>query len=371
MAKKQKPPRERDLSINEETNALDYLERAVQFIKETEKNYYAWKWVTISLHGALYGFAICACKGTDPNRVTQKNGNLIDINEAIKRCKKDAYMQQYIDSKTLSITPGQSESIHWLITEFRNNFVHFSPTSWAIEVHGFPQIAIDVLGVVRFLAIDSNNLIHYKQSQIKRIKSLIFQAKRFLKNSKLYKEAQLAEQIARDNPLPKVKDANLHERDLQALKDLALAENENFFKRNDHLSDSYSTALRGIALCKRVACHYISMLEKRNNPGKKKKLLGYRWFDICFFYVESEGKPFPYNTKKIAKGGYKGKDVVYWKRLIQEENIFPDDIANALKPVPTNSIFMVDSMLDDALIGIWPEALFGKVLWGDRFCNYW
>jgi hypothetical protein len=59
---------ERYVKLTEESNALDYLERAAQFIREATADDHAWKWVVISLHGAIYGFAICACKAHRPPR---------------------------------------------------------------------------------------------------------------------------------------------------------------------------------------------------------------------------------------------------------------------------------------------------------------
>jgi hypothetical protein len=64
--------RTRFIRLTEESNALDYLEKAYFFIKQTEKEKIAWKWVTLTLFGALYGFAICACKGTSSSNVTIK-----------------------------------------------------------------------------------------------------------------------------------------------------------------------------------------------------------------------------------------------------------------------------------------------------------
>ncbi len=58
------------LRLTEEINALDYLEKASYYIRETEVDVYAWKWVILALFGALYGFAICACKGSSPDWVT-------------------------------------------------------------------------------------------------------------------------------------------------------------------------------------------------------------------------------------------------------------------------------------------------------------
>ena len=51
-----------------------------------------------------------------------------------------------------------------------------------------PQIAIDVLDVIRFLAVDTHTYIHLKQTQLKRIKSLVFQSKKFLRNTRLHQE---------------------------------------------------------------------------------------------------------------------------------------------------------------------------------------
>ncbi|HEY7535892.1 MAG TPA: hypothetical protein VH878_08095 [Thermodesulfobacteriota bacterium] len=66
--------------------------------------FFAWKWVIIALHGALYGFAVSACTGSNPYTVTMKKhkpidtvkikedgtlevvkGELIDFNEALDR----------------------------------------------------------------------------------------------------------------------------------------------------------------------------------------------------------------------------------------------------------------------------------------------
>lgn len=74
--------------IDETENAVDYLEKAGAFHASRDPN--RWKWLVISLHGALYGFAICAIQGTDPSRVTEvtKRGEkLISLDEALKRCQ--------------------------------------------------------------------------------------------------------------------------------------------------------------------------------------------------------------------------------------------------------------------------------------------
>ncbi|MGB3346528.1 MAG: hypothetical protein WBA71_04660 [Candidatus Humimicrobiia bacterium] len=183
------------LSLSEEENALDYLEQAYNFIKQTENDNFSWKWVIIALHGALYGFAICALKGTNPDRVTYttKSGKkLISFNEALKRCQKPKYMNMLVTSKCLQLTDAQKESIHYLKDTFRNNFEHFVPKSWYIELHGMPKIVIDVLDVIRFIALDTGNYIDLTEKQRKRVESIVFQSKEILKMSTLYKESELS-----------------------------------------------------------------------------------------------------------------------------------------------------------------------------------
>lgn len=190
------------LRLTEETNALDYLERAARFIMETEQNQLAWKWVVLALHGALYSFAICACQGTNYENVTvrTKKGELklISFGKALERCQDPNCMGMLISSRPLVLSGSQFESIQLLKNELRNNMEHYVPSGWSIEIHGMPQIAIDALDVIRFLAVDTRTYIHLKQTQIKKIKSCVFQSKKLLKNTELYQEV-LCEKKIRHN----------------------------------------------------------------------------------------------------------------------------------------------------------------------------
>jgi len=100
-----------------------------------------------------------------------------------------------VESKPLQLSDQQRESIRILKDVFRNNFEHYIPLSWSIEVHGLPQLVIDVLEVIRFLALDSGNYVHLNQSQKRRVRSVIFQSKRILKRSQLYREAKLVKNL--------------------------------------------------------------------------------------------------------------------------------------------------------------------------------
>jgi len=189
------------LSLSAETNALDCLEQAYHYICQAEKKDISWKWIIITLHGALYGFAICACKGTSSRNVIYKTRRgvekLISFDKALEHCQDPNWMKMTATSKHLQLSNQQEDSIQKLKKDFRNNFEHFIPTSWLIELYGMPKIAIDVLGIIRFLALDTGNYVHLKDAQKRKVKSLVFQSKRILEKSQLYKEYKLAQKKKR------------------------------------------------------------------------------------------------------------------------------------------------------------------------------
>lgn len=185
------------LEVTEETNAINYLEQAHRHILETQNRVFAWKWVAITLHGALYCFAVCAVKGTDPSRVTRttKKGQerLIVFDEALKRAQRPQWMRQFTNSRVLELSEGERRSIRFLKKTLRNKFAHYIPLHWMLELHGMPQIALDVLRVVEFLAIHSGNVrLGAREARVKR---LLAESREVLLNSRLYAEAQQEESL--------------------------------------------------------------------------------------------------------------------------------------------------------------------------------
>jgi hypothetical protein len=189
------PPKEKWLRLSEEKNALDYLKKAAFFFKKTPKDHSYWKWVIIGLHGALYGFAIAACRGTDSRSVLTREGKLINFWQAIERCQDLNHMKMLIQSKHLILSKSQKKSIKQLKSDFRNEFEHFKPKGWSIEVHGMPEIAIDVLETIRFLALETNTYVNLSDTERGLVTSLIDDSIEFLKNSELYKELLIAKEL--------------------------------------------------------------------------------------------------------------------------------------------------------------------------------
>ncbi len=188
-----KPTKGKYLEITEEINSFDFLEKSYFYISQRKVKPLDWKWVSIALHGALYGFAVCVLKGTNYERVLEKNkkgiGRLISFDEAVKRCQKSEYVKMTIDSKALVLSDGQKESIRVLKDILRNNFIHYVPSNWSIEIHGCPRMAIDILDIISFLVFESGNYISLSANQRRKVKFYIKNGISILKNNKLHKES--------------------------------------------------------------------------------------------------------------------------------------------------------------------------------------
>lgn len=179
----------RFLELTEETNALDYLEKAVDALKQTCHSDWAWKWVTIGLHGALYGFAICASRGTDSdsvrkfdNKTKQRKNELIGFDAAIKRCEAGAA------GTPLILTVDERKAIEVLKKTLRNNFEHYQPRHWSIELHGFPDLVIECVQVIERLATETSMWVRLTPTQRERVKKLADEAQQFARDSVLYQE---------------------------------------------------------------------------------------------------------------------------------------------------------------------------------------
>ena len=171
----------RYLRLTEELNAFDFFEKTVLFLRETDKSDVAWKWVVIGLHGALYGFAVSACQGTDSSSVVEKD-HLISFDEALKRCEKGRA------GNPLVLSLEERESVRWLKKILRNRFEHYRPCRWSIELHGFPTLVLNCVRVIETLATETSRSVHLNREQRAQLKQLAEEAKSIVRDSKLQAE---------------------------------------------------------------------------------------------------------------------------------------------------------------------------------------
>lgn len=175
------------LSITSIWNAADSLFRAEEHIRQVEDNVFHWKWTVICLHNSLYTFALTFAAGTNSNKV-MKNGRVVPFIEAVNKC----YEAQ--TSVPFEPTRNQKNSILLLHDHLRNKFEHFQPkNSWGIMLQGLPNMCVDALEVIRFLALDSKRILYDAKNKEIRVRRSIRKSVAMLKSSKFYSNGGLVE----------------------------------------------------------------------------------------------------------------------------------------------------------------------------------
>jgi len=186
MAMPKRKPDAKYVKFTEELNGVDYLEKAYEEIRKLARDHRAWKWVVISLHGAIYSFAICAVKGTDWTRVTKPGTRrLISFDEALKRSQSTDTA-----SRPIQLTDDQRDAIRFL-KGIRNQLEHYTPLDWSIEEHDLATSAIAALDVARSLALDTGN-VRLDQAQRQSVDVCTRKGKRLLQSTQLYKDYRAA-----------------------------------------------------------------------------------------------------------------------------------------------------------------------------------
>ncbi len=167
---------ERWARFDTESNAIDSLEKTASFLRTVKDNHEDWKWVVVSSFSSLYGFAIQVAKGSDDRCVIEvsKKGRekLITFGKALKICKQSIGARSALDT-----SKSEDNSIEIIQNEFRNNFEHFNPGSWSIEVSGFPDHILNIVNVIERLALEHNFYSHINESQKSNLKYVLAECK--------------------------------------------------------------------------------------------------------------------------------------------------------------------------------------------------
>ena len=161
---------------DERHDVLASLEQCALSLAQARRSERAWKWVVLSLHSALQGAMVCHLSGTEQLGALQKNSAakwrewnerniqdgaddsgcpeplVADAKELFKRLHCSAARIEDGCGGVISITEQQRKSFDRL-HKLRNEFSHFSPKGWSIEL-SFKQVIDDVLNIMCLIADD-------------------------------------------------------------------------------------------------------------------------------------------------------------------------------------------------------------------------
>ncbi|KEZ47748.1 hypothetical protein [Metabacillus indicus] len=200
------------LKTSELNNAIDYLEKAAFYFNKRDNDYW-FKWLVISLYGALYGFGVCAIKGINTETVLEKKigtkkfnqkkketiefyksmgfdieldsklldstveynlSPLLSIRAILDHCQNESFMDQKLNSKVLNVSEQQKVAIDKLIL-YRNEFAHFKPRLVFVISEGEEVIIKEIVDIIKFLCLESGNINFFDDGNLEKVKYLISQ----------------------------------------------------------------------------------------------------------------------------------------------------------------------------------------------------
>ncbi|MCL5743628.1 MAG: hypothetical protein M1541_06840 [Acidobacteria bacterium] len=184
------------LRTDEHEEAVSALESVAEWSGRLETKIDYWKWVVLAMHNATQGFMVLALRGSNgllPLRddiakawltaygeggeyPTEKLDSFLNL---YKKIKSEA-MLFHADSKNSTPSGSQGGSIKKL-NSLRDDFIHFLPTSWSLEVSGLPKICLDCLDAVEFLGWESGNVRWYEDKHRARARAALDTARLHLK----------------------------------------------------------------------------------------------------------------------------------------------------------------------------------------------
>ena len=161
------------LRTDEEAEAANAMEMAARFAKDLESDSHLWRWVIIALHNAAQGMMVLSLR--------HGNGLLALTDDCFKKWmdahdnhtiypveKLDNYLNLYnkvkhsetgqIGGNQRFISEGSESNSIKRLNGLRNEFIHFTPKGWSLEVDGLPRICIDCARLVSFLGLETQNI---------------------------------------------------------------------------------------------------------------------------------------------------------------------------------------------------------------------
>lgn len=169
--------------VNEATEAVNTLTMIHKYLSEKEQENYNLKWALIATHNCLQAFMILVLRGSNSFDVIQwkdeydsknnyeiccdSNPKMLKFMELFAKIKKPDHMlnRPFVDN-TGTISCGVK-----LLNSARNDFVHYLPKAWSLQI-GYVLLLIEnSLEVIDFL-IDDSRLTVYNEIRKEELKEL-------------------------------------------------------------------------------------------------------------------------------------------------------------------------------------------------------
>jgi hypothetical protein len=151
------------------------LRQALRCLKIAQDDEQAWKWVLLALHSALQGACVChlLTTATPIGIVTKKNEKewfvyletsrtnssakrpetrIMSLPELLKAIRKPHSAGDRSNDFGVTLSDNELDWLKRIHTSLRNQFVHFEPMGWSIEVSGIRDLAHVIARIIGEIA---------------------------------------------------------------------------------------------------------------------------------------------------------------------------------------------------------------------------
>jgi hypothetical protein len=166
------------LHTNEESEVVNAMEMAVRFAENAFEELHLWRWIIIALHNAAQGVMVLSLRHQNGFAFLNSKSHDARLEAQEKGCvplfeKLDTYLNLYEKVKRTQI--GQvKHNMRFIpfgtegndikrLNSLRNDFIHFTPKGWSLEVDGLPKICLSAVRMISFLALNNLNFIWYSE----------------------------------------------------------------------------------------------------------------------------------------------------------------------------------------------------------------
>jgi hypothetical protein len=157
------------LRVDERTDVLLSLQQCDLSVRLARRSQGNWKWAILALHNALQGALVCHLSGSAQlGALTERSISdwlswyggdrtlkpprewLADTKELFSRLSA-ADKRYEAAGPIIRVTDAQAAAFDRLHA-LRNDFQHFTPKGWSLEIAGLPEIFLNVLDVISAIA---------------------------------------------------------------------------------------------------------------------------------------------------------------------------------------------------------------------------
>ena len=162
------------LRTDEESEAANAMQMAAQFASGAAADQHLWRWIIIALHSAAQGAMVLSLRhGNGLLALSDENYAAwmaaYEKSETPPPEKLDNYLNLYkkvkrrewgqISGNTRFVPIGTEGGDIKRLNSLRNEFIHFTPKGWSLEVDGLPRIALATARLISFLALETTNVL--------------------------------------------------------------------------------------------------------------------------------------------------------------------------------------------------------------------